>query len=252
MRDSQLPFMSHLEELRRRLVICCSTWLVAAFACYAFSDRLFIFISEPVRKALPPGSHMVFLSATEPFFTYMKIAAIAGLIVSLPVLLWQLWAFVGPALYPGERRFTILFVVSSCVCFGIGTYFGFTFIFPTVFAILVKMGIGSTDVNAMLSMGSYLSLASTLLLAFGLVFELPIVIFILARMGVVDHHWLGRNRKYMVIVAFIVAGVVTPGPDVFSQLSLAIPFVILYEVGILLARFFGKKRATEEDAPAAG
>lgn len=250
MRDRQLPFMAHLVELRRRLTIAATTWMVAAFVCYTFADRLFVYISEPVRKALPEGSRMVFLSATEPFFTYMKIAAIAGLIIALPVVLWQIWAFVGPALYPGEKRFAMGFVLASTLCFVIGAYFGFTFVFPTVFAILVKMGIGATDVNAMLSMGAYLSLASTLLLAFGLVFELPIVIFILARMGVVDHHWLRKNRKYMIVVAFIVAGIITPGPDIFSQLSLAVPFVVLYEVGVLLARFFGKERREPAPTPA--
>jgi sec-independent protein translocase protein TatC len=249
MADEQLPFLAHLEELRRRLVIAGATWLVAFFACYAFAERLFRYISEPVRGALPEGSALVFLTATEPFFTYMKIAALAALIVSLPVILWQLWAFVGPGLYAHEKRFAVSFVGASCACFGLGAYFGFTYIFPTIFAMLIRFGIGGTDVQAMLSMGAYLSLASLMLLAFGLIAEVPIVIFILARMGVVDHLWLRKNRKYMIIVAFIFAAVVTPGPDVISQISLAVPFILLYEVGIVLARCFGKKRETPAEAP---
>lgn len=249
MADEHLPLMAHLEELRRRLVIAASSWLVAFFVCYAFSERLFRYISEPVRKALPEGSSLVFLTATEPFFTYMKIAALAALIVSLPVILWQIWAFVGPGLYAHEKRFAVSFVAASCICFGAGAYFGFTYIFPTIFSMLIKFGIGSTDVSAMLSMGAYLSLAALMLLAFGLIAEIPIVIFILARMGVVDHHWLRKNRKYMIIVAFVFAAIITPGPDVISQISLAIPFIILYEVGIVLARFFGKKRVVKEEAP---
>jgi sec-independent protein translocase protein TatC len=246
MADEQLPFMAHLEELRRRLVIAAGTWLVAFFACYAFSDPLFRYISEPVRRALPEGSKLVFLTATEPFFTYMKIAAIAGLIVALPVILWQVWAFVGPGLYAREKRFAVAFVGSSCVSFGAGAYFGFTYIFPTIFAMLIKFGIGGTEVSAMLSMGAYLSLATLMLLAFGLIAEVPIVIFILARMGVVDHLWLRKNRKYMIIVAFIFAAIITPGPDVISQVSLAVPFILLYEVGIVLARCFGKKKEAAE------
>jgi sec-independent protein translocase protein TatC len=248
MPDEQLPFTTHLEELRKRLMIAGGTWMVAFFACYAFAEPLFRYISEPVRAALPAGSSLVFITATEPFFTYMKIAALAALIVSLPVILWQFWAFVAPGLYTHEKRFAISFVSASCLCFGAGSYFGFTYIFPTIFAMLIKFGIGASDVNAMLSMGSYLSLAALMLLAFGLIAEVPIVILILARMGVIDHLWLKRNRKYMVIVAFVFAAIVTPGPDVISQVSLAIPFIILYEVGIVLARLFGKKKAEEETA----
>jgi sec-independent protein translocase protein TatC len=245
MSEAQAPITTHLEELRKRLIVAGVAWVIAFFGCYAFSDTLFRYISEPVRQALPEGSSLVFLTATEPFFTYMKIAALAALIVALPVILWQLWAFISPGLYANEKRFAVSFVGSSCVCFGVGAYFGFTYIFPTIFAMLIRFGIGSTEVTAMLSMGAYLSLAALMLLAFGLIAEVPIVILILARMGVVDHHWLRKNRKYMILVAFIFAAIVTPGPDVISQLSLAIPFVLLYEVGIVLARLFGKEKTVE-------
>lgn len=250
--EQQAPFTTHLEELRKRLVIAGSTWLVAFFVCYGFSEPIFRFVSEPARKALPPGSSLVFLTATEPFFTYMKIAALAALLVSLPVILWQVWAFVAPGLYAHEKRFAIPFVLASCLCFAAGAYFGFVFLFPTIFSMLIKFGIGEAGVSAMLSMGAYLSLSMRLMLAFGLIFELPIVIFLLARMGIVDHLWLRRNRKYMLIVAFVVAAIATPGPDVFSQVALAVPFILLYEIGIWLARFFGKKKeaALEEEAAA--
>jgi sec-independent protein translocase protein TatC len=251
MSDQQAPITAHLEELRKRLIIAGSTWLVAFFACYGVSEHLFRFISEPARSALPPGSSLVFLTATEPFFTYMKIAALAALIVSLPVILWQVWAFVAPGLYAHEKRFAVPFVLASCLCFTAGAYFGFVFLFPTIFSVLIKFGIGEAGVSAMLSMGAYLSLAMRLILAFGLVFEVPIVIFLLARIGIVDHHWLRRHRKYMIIVAFIIAAIATPGPDVFSQVALAVPFILLYEVGISLAFFFGKKKGTEEEGIAA-
>lgn len=249
MSDEQTPFMTHLEELRKRLMVAAGAWLVAFLACYAFSEPIFRFVSEPARKALPTGSSLVFLTATEPIFTYMKISALAALVVSLPVILWQVWAFVAPGLYAHEKRFAIPFVLASCLCFAAGAYFGFVFLFPTIFSVLIQFGMGEAGVSAMLSMGAYISLSMRLMLAFGLIFELPIVIFLLARMGIVDHHWLRRNRKYMVVVAFIVAAIATPGPDVFSQIALAIPFILLYEIGVLLARFFGKKKEAVKEVP---
>lgn len=243
MSEVQLPFMAHLIELRRRLVIAASTWFVAFLGCYAFAEHLFNYIAKPLQDALPADSKMVFLTPTEPLFTFMKIAALVALLVAMPVILWQLWGFVAPALYKHEKRYSIPFVVSGFCCFIFGAYFGFTYIFPLIFKVLIQMGMAGGGVTAMISMGEYFSIAWKLLLAFGVIFEIPIVILILARMGVVDHTWLKAKRKYMIVVAFIVGGVVTPGPDVLSQTALAIPFVLLYEVGILLARFLGKKKA---------
>ena len=249
MSDEQLPITKHLEELRKRLMIAAASWLVAFLACYGFSETLFRFISEPVRAALPEGSSLVFISATEPFFTYLKIGALAGLLVSLPVIFWQLWSFVAPGLYKNEKKYIFPFVIASSICFGIGTYFGFFFVFPTIFTFLIKFGTGSGEINAMLSMGGYLSLSSKLLIAFGLVFELPIAIFFLARMGVVDHLMLRRNRKFALLAAFLIGAMLTP-PDVFSQAALALPFIVLYEISIWVARFFGKKPADDSE-PAA-
>jgi sec-independent protein translocase protein TatC len=244
MRDELLPFTVHLEELRRRLIISVIAWVVGFGVCYSQARRLFQYISEPVRAALPKGSSLVFINATEPFFTYLKIGAVAGLILALPVILWQIWAFVAPGLYGHEKKFAVPFVFFSCLCFLVGTYFGFFYVFPTIFTFLIKFGTSTGNINAMLSMGAYLSLSSKLLFAFGTVFELPIVIFFLARMGLVDHLWLRKNRKYMLIVAFAVGAVLTP-PDVFSQCAVAFPFVALYEVGIWVARIFGKKKESE-------
>jgi sec-independent protein translocase protein TatC len=241
MANDALPFTEHLEELRKRLMIAAGTWLAAFVGCYSFAEKIFHFVAEPVRVALPAGSSLVFINATEPFFTYMKVAAMSGLLVSLPVILWQLWAFVAPGLYGHEKRFALPFVLISCLCFGLGTYFGFTYVFPTIFTFLISFGTDTGEINAMLSMGQYLTLSFRLLSAFGLVFELPVVIFFLARMGVVDHKWLSKNRKYAILVAFVVGAILTP-PDVFSQAAIAGPFILLYEIGILVARLFGKKK----------
>lgn len=249
--DEQLPFTSHLEELRKRLIISAVSWFVCFLASYSQAEYLFQFIARPVRKALPKGSSLVFITPVEPFFTYLKIAAIAGFILALPIILWQAWSFIAPGLYAREKRFAVPFVLASCLCFAAGTFFGFTFVYPKVFTFLIWFGTNTGDINAMLSMGSYLSLSIKLLTAFGVVFELPIVIFFLARMGIVDHKWLAKNRKYMLVVAFIVGAVLTP-PDVFSQCAVAFPFIALYEVGVLVARIFGKKRVTEDNGGEAG
>jgi len=246
MSDEALPFTTHLEELRKRLIISACSWFVGFLACYGFAEKLFQIISEPVRSALPPGSSLVFINATEPFFTYLKIGALAGLLVSLPIILWQIWAFVAPGLYAHEKKLAIPFVTASFLCFLSGAYFGFFYVFPLIFTFLIKFGTSTGQINAMLSMGAYLSLSSKLLMAFGLVFELPIVIFFLARMGIVDHVWLAKNRKYALLVAFIVGAVLTP-PDVLSQTALALPFIVLYEVGIWVARFFGKKKVVDDE-----
>lgn len=234
------PFLSHLIELRQRLILIMATWLVAFGFCYRYAQQLFEWVAVPVREALPAGSTLVFIQATEPFFTYLKVAAVAALLVALPVIVWQFWMFVAPALYPGEQRLVLPFVLCSCLCFATGTYFGFNFVFPVIFTFLINYGIAATGIQAMLSMSGYLSMASQLLLAFGLVFELPIFIFFLARLGVVDARWLARQRRYAILTAFVVGAVLTP-PDIFSQLSIALPFILLYEFGIVIARLFGKK-----------
>jgi len=241
-----LAIGDHLGELRKRLMIAAGSWLVAFLACYTVAQRLFEYIAAPVRQALPEGSSLVFINATEPFFTILKVAALAGLIVAFPVIVWQIWMFIAPGLYSHEKKFAIPFVLFSTICFCSGAYFGFSLVFPVIFTFLVTYGTDIGSTQAMLSMGAYLSLSTRLLIAFGLVFELPIVIFFLARMGVVDHLWLRKNRKFALLLAFAMGAMLTP-PDLFSQISIALPFIVLYEVGIIVARFFGKKKSAEDD-----
>jgi len=249
MSDDRMPLTSHLEELRRKLIIAGVSWLVAFLACYTFAEPLFDMIASPVRAALPEGTSLVFITATEPFFTYLKIGALAGLLVSMPVIFWQIWSFVAPGLYQHEKRYIFPFVLASTLCFATGAFFGYRFVFPMAFKVLIEFGTGSGELSAMLSMGSYLSLSSKLLLAFGLVFELPVVIFFLARMGIVDHKMLARNRKFALLAAFLIGAMLTP-PDVFSQTALALPFIVLYEIGIIVARLFGKRRKVADEASA--
>ena len=247
MDNGRMSLMQHLEELRRRIVRAFWAWLIAFMVCYNYAEEMYLTISRPLRDALPAGTKLVFLTATEPFFAYMKIAAFAGLLVALPVIFWQLWGFIAPALYAHEKRYVIPFVVLSSGCFLAGTVFGFQVAFPLMFGFLVEAGTAGGEVVPMLSMGSYLSLAGQMLLAFGITFELPIVILFLARIGVIDYPLLARNRKYALLVCFILGAVFSP-PDVVSQTVLAVPMFCLYEVGIWLAYFFGKKKAPPAEA----
>ncbi|KIH78232.1 preprotein translocase subunit TatC [Geoalkalibacter ferrihydriticus DSM 17813] len=253
-RDEQ-PFTAHLEELRKRLMIAAGAWLVGFLACYGFATKIYDFIAVPVKQALPEGSSLVFITATEPFFTYLKVGAMAGLLLALPVILWQIWGFIAPGLYAHEKRFAIPFVLASFLCFLGGTYFGFFFVFPNVFTFLIKFGTGTGDIDAMLSMGAYLSISIKLLFAFGMVFELPIIMFFFGRMGIIDHLWLKKNRKYALLLAFVLGAMLTP-PDLISQTAIALPFAVLYELSIWIVRFTGKRRPqAEEEAeeePAAG
>ncbi|MCM2264931.1 MAG: twin-arginine translocase subunit TatC [Desulfuromonadales bacterium] len=250
MDDGRMSLMHHLEELRKRVVRAGIAWLVAFMICYNYAEQMYLLISRPLRDALPAGTKLVFLTATEPFFAYLKIGAFAGLLVALPVIFWQLWGFIAPGLYAHEKRYVIPFVVLSSACFIAGTAFGFIVAFPLMFGFLVQAGTAGGEVIPMLSMGSYLSLAGQMLLAFGITFELPIVIFFLARIGVVDYAFLSRNRKYALLICFILGAIFSP-PDVVSQTVLAVPMFILYEVGIWLAYFFGKKKAPVADEPTA-
>ena len=245
MASDAVDLVGHLEELRSRLIIAMLAWLVGFVVCYGFAESIFTFIAQPVLAALPAGNSLVFVYATEPFFTYLKLSAVSGFVVSLPIILWQVWVFVAPALYPGEKKLAVPFVLSSCICFAGGTYFGFTIVFPVIFKFLVNFASSAAGVQPMLSMGGYLTMSTHLLLAFGLVFELPIVIFFLVRLGVIDHYWLSRHRSYALLLAFVFGAILTP-PDVFSQLAIALPFIALYEIGILVARIWGK---TSNDNP---
>jgi len=249
MDDARMTLMQHLEELRKRIVRAFIAWFVAFLVCYNYAEQMYLMISQPLRDALPEGTKLVFITATEPFFAYLKIGAFAALLVALPVIFWQLWGFIAPGLYANEKRYVIPFVVLSSACFIAGTLFGFTVAFPLMFGFLVQAGTAGGEVVPMLSMGSYLSLAGQMLLAFGITFELPIVIFFLARIGVVDYPMLARNRKYALLGCFILGAIFSP-PDVISQSVLAVPMYILFEVGIWIARFFGKEKAPAEETGA--
>ncbi|MBM4349019.1 MAG: twin-arginine translocase subunit TatC [Deltaproteobacteria bacterium] len=238
MDEQKQPLTSHLKELRKRLILSFIAVVTGFIVCYAFSQDLFDILSKPLLKMMPSGSSLIFTSVAEAFFTYMKVAFIAGIILTSPFVLFQVWAFVAPGLYRNEKRYVIPFVAAGSFFFVLGILFAYFVAIPVGFKFL--LGYATDFIKPMPSMKEYLSFSIKFLLAFGLVFEFPVVLVLLARIGVVDAKTMARHRKYAILLIFIFAAVMTP-PDIISQLLMAIPLMGLYELSIILSRIFGKK-----------
>jgi sec-independent protein translocase protein TatC len=247
--DEKLPFTEHLAELRVRLLYA-SLAIAAAFAvCFWQSATLAGVLLAPLTDALAPGSPVVFTRLTEPFWTYMKLSLYVALFLASPVWLTQLWAFVAPGLYENERRAVLPIVGLSVLAFLAGGAFCYFIAFPTMFRFFLSF---ETDyLIASPSIAEYLDLTSKLVLAFGLAFEYPVAVLILARTGAVTAAGLRKSRSYATIIIFVIAMMVTP-PDWLSQLLFAVPMLVLYEVGIWVAAATGRKRPARPAAePAA-
>jgi sec-independent protein translocase protein TatC len=236
--EKKLPLTAHLQELRKRLIWSFIAVGVGFCACYAFAESLFTILAAPLMKVMPPGGSLVFTSVAEAFFTYMKVGFVAGLIVTSPFVLYQVWAFVAPGLYKHEKRYILPFVILGSFFFALGIFFAYVVALPVGFKFL--LGYAGDFIKPLPSIKEYLSFSIKFLLIFGFVFEFPVVLLLLARIGVVDAKMLRRQRKYAILLIFIFAAVFTP-PDVVSQIVLAFPMMGLYEVSILLCRLFGKK-----------
>jgi len=234
--------LPHLRELRRRLLLAGVAYLLGVIVLMNFSAAVFDFISLPLREALPPGTPLIFLNAPDVFFTYLKIALVLSIFATAPVTLYQLWAFVAPGLYRRERRVFLVYFLASLALLFAGAAFAFYLVFPLVFKFFI--GFSTEHIVAMPAVREYLTLVLKLLFAFGLSFEIPIVILILVRLGLVDATGLAAKRRYVVVWAFIMAAILTP-PDIISQTLLAIPMLLLYEVGLLMARFGGPDASGE-------
>ena len=252
MTDFKMPLTAHLEELRKRLIFSFIALAVGFGISYGFKEKLFLFLSRPLEKHLPEGSTLQYISIPEAFLTYLKISLFGGLILAMPVLLYQIWRFVAPGLYEREKRYFIPFVFFSMLFFLGGASFCYYIVFPFVFRFFMSFSGGS--LIAMPAIRQYLSFATRLLIAFGLVFEMPIFFFFLGRVGLVSYKGLARQRRMAVVLVFVGAALLTP-PDVVSQLMLAGPLMILFELSIQIVRITGKKpdeesREEEEEAPA--
>ena len=235
----KMPFTAHLEELRRRLIYCIIAVGVGFGACYYFSKQIFEIMMLPLLQALPEGEKLIYTGLPEAFFTYLKVGLYGGIILAIPVISYQLWGFVAPGLYKHEKKYFIPFVIISSILFVVGGFFGYFVVFPFGFQFFV--GFADENLRAMPAVKEYFSLAIKLLFGFGIVFELPLVMVFLGKMGLVNHKKLAKGRKYAVLAVVVVAAILTP-PDVISQVLMAIPLLILYEISILLVWFLGSKK----------
>ena len=237
---TKMSFLEHLEELRKRLIVSFVALGVAFLVCWNFADRIFGWLDRPLAKFLPPGEKLVFTRLTEPFMLYMKVAFFAGIFVASPVILWQLWLFISPGLYKRERRYAAPFIIIASLFFIIGGYFGWRVLLPGTCAFFLETG---KQFKQMIKADEFFSFASTIILATGLVFETPILIFFLARLGIVTPAFLMQKSKWAIVLAFIIAAIVTPTPDMVTQTALALPMIGLYFLGVAVAYVFAKKVA---------
>jgi sec-independent protein translocase protein TatC len=241
--DDKQPFTAHLDELRRRLIVCFASVVVGFVACYFFKVELFYILVAPLQKVMKSGETLIYTHLPEAFFTFLKTAFIGGLMLASPIIIYQFWMFIAPGLYDREKRLLVPILFLSVLFFVGGALFGYFIVFPYGFQFFLSF---ATDtIRPMPSMKEYLGFASKLLLAFGLIFELPLVITFLARLGIVTVDFLKKNRKYAILLFFVTAAVLTP-PDVVTQFMMAMPMIALYEVSILGARIFGKKKEAAE------
>ena len=238
-------FLSHLIELRQRLVRAALAVLVVFLALTPFMKEIFDVLSKPMMSALPAGTKLLATGVITPFMVPLKVTMFAALIVALPYVLWQAWAFVAPGLYRHEKRLAAPLIASSMLMFAAGMAYCYFVVFGLIFKFIAGFAPQSVAVSP--DIEAYFSFVMGMFIAFGLTFEVPIVVVLVVRLGIASIEKLKQARPYVIVGAFIVAAIFTP-PDVVSQLLLAIPLCVLYELGIFLARFVGKPKTEEEAA----
>ena len=262
MSEALMTFTEHLQELRKRLKHCVYYIIGGALICYAVRKELFAILVIPLIRAWQEADlgtpKLHFQNPIEPFFTYLKIAFIGGMFLASPLIFFEIWKFVAPGLYKKERNYVIPFTVASAVFFLGGACFGYFLVFPYAFqfflayanqnvdAMQMIPGGFRFDLQATLMMGEVLGLIWRLLLAFGVIFELPLVVFFLSLVGIVDYRGLWRFNRYFIILSFVIGAALTP-PDVITQLFMAAPLLVLYNLSILVSYFFTRKRVQEQD-----
>ena len=239
----RMSFLEHLEELRVRLIRSLLALVVGFALCWGFRERIFHLLTEPLRTAYP-GIKFIYTGPSEALMLYMKMAFFVGIFVAAPYILWQVWAFIAPGLYPHEKVYAIPFIVAGSVFFAGGACFGHFYLFPITFRFLLEFA--GTDMTFLPKVDEYYSFYSWFLLGLGLVFQLPVVIFVMARIGLVTPGFLARQFKYAFLAAFVISAVITPTPDMVTQTMLALPMVGLYLLGIAVAWLFGKPRREPE------
>ena len=253
MENSKLPLTEHLSELRKRILVSVAVLGIAFLFIFNYSEELFKVLTFPLKSEIKfnftnPFFHikektpvsLVFLAPAEAFWMHMKVSLVAAFVVALPVIFFQIWKFVSPGLLSNERKYVIPFVVSSTTLFLAGATFCSLIILP--FAMTFLLGYKTGSLTPMISVVSYIDFCLKFILAFGAIFELPLVIVFLAKFGIVSPGGLAKNRKYAILFSFIAAAMLTPTPDAFNQVLMAVPIIILYEIGILLSVVIYRKK----------
>lgn len=238
-----MPLISHLSELRDRLLKSVLAVLLVFIGLFAFSNEIYLFVSEPLRALLPEGSSMIATQVASPFLTPFKLTLVVSLYVAIPYVLFQVWSFVAPGMYKNEKMLAIPLLISSVLLFYAGAAFAYFVVFPLIFGFFTTVGPG--DVAIMTDIGSYLDFVLKLFFAFGIAFEIPIAAVIMIRVGLTTADDLARKRPYIVVGCFVLGMLLTP-PDVISQSLLAIPMWFLFEVGVIFGRLVEPKESASE------
>ena len=242
----EMPFLEHLEELRQRILKSLAALIIFSCAAFATTSWILDFLTYPNSHLAKPAK-LIFLKPTAMLMLRMEIALAMGLIASLPVIIYQLWQFISPGLLPAERKYVIPIILLTCFCFLLGGSFAYFVMIPVVLPFLFSMG--TETIEAAINISDYMSFVLRLILATGLVFELPVVAFFLARLGLITPAFLRRSRKYAIVLIFIVAAIITPTPDPVNQTILAVPLMLLYEISIWVTVLAYKKRQEAEKEP---
>ena len=254
--DRQLPLLDHLIELRNRLMYACAAIFAGFLLCYFFADHIYAFLVQPLADIYQgqTGRRMIYTGLTEAFFTYLKVAFWAGAFLTFPIVAAQLWLFIAPGLYRNEKQAFLPFLVATPILFFMGGAIAYYVVFPLAWRFFVSFetagGPQSLPIELEARVGEYLSLVMKLIFAFGLSFQLPVALTLMGRVGLIGSEGLSRNRKFAIVGVFTVAAIITP-PDIISQVTLAIPILILYEISIIAVRIVERRRAEAEAAEAA-
>jgi len=241
--QAKMTFTEHLEELRYRLIRILISIGIGFLISYGFSKQIFYIISLPLLKVLPKGNNLIFTALPEAFFTYLKVSFFSGIVIASPYILYQIWKFISPGLYPHEKRYVIPFVIVATFFFTAGILFAYFVVFPFGFKFFISFQ--NEYIKALPSLKQYLSFCLKLLFAFGVIFDLPVFMFFMAKIGIVNSKLLIKNRKYVIVLIFVVAAILTP-PDIFTQFCMALPLLLLYEISILVVKFVERGKNKNE------